>query len=73
MSGICRSAQTVKVLIMNTYLKCKLPQNLQKSIKINVVGAQFGAQFVNQYGRCVGLEFTDICKRETTTLLKHSA
>jgi len=29
---------------MNTFLKCKLPKNIQKSIKNKVVGAQFGAQ-----------------------------
>ena len=32
------------MLIMSTFLNNKSPQYLQKSIKIKVVGAQFGAQ-----------------------------
>jgi hypothetical protein len=28
---------------MSTFLNCEFPQNIQKSIKIKVVGAQFGA------------------------------
>lgn len=32
---------------MSAYLKCKFPQNIQKSIKIKVVGAQFGAHLSN--------------------------
>jgi|GEM_PF-2509081 len=33
------------MLIISTYLKYKSPQNIQKSIKIEEVGAQFGAHF----------------------------
>jgi len=29
---------------MSTFLNCEFPQNIQKSIKIKVVGVQFGAQ-----------------------------
>jgi hypothetical protein len=29
---------------MSTYLNFVFPQNIQKSVKIKVVGAQFGAQ-----------------------------
>ena len=29
---------------MSTYLDGEFPQNIQKSIKIKVIGAQFGAQ-----------------------------
>lgn len=36
------------MLTMSTYLNCEFPQKLQNSIKIKVVGAQFGAQFINQ-------------------------
>jgi hypothetical protein len=32
---------------MSTYFKCEFPQNIQKSIKIKVFGAQFGAQLLN--------------------------
>ena len=31
---------------MSTYFNCELPQNIQKSIKIKVVGAQFGAHYL---------------------------
>ena len=36
--------QIVKILILSKYLNCEFPQNIQKSIKIKVVGAQFGVQ-----------------------------
>ena len=33
---------------MSTYLNCEFPQNIQKTIKIEGFGAQFGAHLINK-------------------------